>query len=74
MKVLLYFRQSQNVSREKLREALSYKQRAQKNVDEIDTCLAFLTREEFVETLNAAKVQTLKVIIFITFYIIYFIN
>jgi len=30
MKVLLYFRQSQNVSREKLREALSYKQRAQK--------------------------------------------
>jgi len=31
--------QSQNVTREKLCEALLYKKRAQKNVDEIDTLI-----------------------------------
>jgi len=30
MKVLLYFRQSQNITREKLRKALSYEQRLSK--------------------------------------------
>ncbi len=52
------FRQSQNVTREKLHEALLYKKRSSVDVDEIDTCwLSFTYLISFGRKIKSWKIE-----------------